>query len=81
MDDDVARRKGGPVFVVEAQTIGADVAGNVQDARTDLSYRYERLPVETAAFDTAPVLPAFRAIARGMRGLGQMLEAKAVALN
>ena len=54
---------------------------SVQDARTDLSYRYERLPVETAAFDTAPVLPAFRAIARGMRSLGQMLEAKAVALN
>lgn len=54
---------------------------SVQDTSSDLSYRFERLPIEAAAFDAAPVHPAFLAIARGMRTLGQMLDAKAVALR
>lgn len=63
-----------------------DVAGggwlcdvNVHDTRLDLSYRFERLPVEVAAFDAAPVPPSFLAVAHGMRTLGRMLGAAAVA--
>lgn len=54
---------------------------SVQDARLDLSYRFERLPIEVAAFDAAPVPRAFVAVAHGMRALGRMLEAEAVAQN
>ncbi|HCQ66292.1 MAG TPA: hypothetical protein DIU07_14570 [Rhodobacteraceae bacterium] len=52
---------------------------SVQDARLGLSYRFERLPVETAAFDAAPVPASFLGVAHGMRALGRMLEAEAVA--
>lgn len=63
-----------------------DVAGggwlcdvNVHDARLDLSYRFERLPIDVAAFDAAPVPESFHAVAQGMRTLGRMLEAEAIA--
>ncbi len=52
---------------------------SVQDARRDLSYRFEQLAVETAAFDAAPVPASFLAVAHGMRALCRMLEAEAVA--
>ena len=54
---------------------------SVQDTQAGLSYRFERLPVEAAAFDAAPAPMAFLDIAFGMRRLGQMLDAKTVALR
>lgn len=54
---------------------------SVEDTRSALSYRFEQLPFETAAFDAAPVPAPFLEVARGMRRLGQVLEADALALR
>ena len=52
---------------------------SVLDTRAGLSYRFEHLPLEAAGFDARPIPAPFVAVARGMRALGGMLEADAVA--
>ena len=52
---------------------------SVHDTRTDLSYRFEQLPIDAVGFDARPMPAVFLGVARGMRALGGMLEADAVA--
>ncbi|PIE08335.1 MAG: hypothetical protein CSA74_02485 [Rhodobacterales bacterium] len=54
---------------------------SVHDTRANLSYRFERLVVEAAGFHGRPMPTAFSNVARGMRALGEMLKADAVAVQ
>ncbi len=54
---------------------------SIQDTRANLSYRFTRLAVKASGFDNRPMPSSFRTVAHGMRAVGEMLKADAVAVR